>query len=485
MSTPLLRTNHHRSGYLPWLNSSKTFLRLVIMTVGIVSLLWLSTTLLSLAGLTSAADGSEQGGGPPPKVLLTRDELEGLVNNMRGEDMRIMRWHARSFTRKAQKDGGCESMPAAVDLIVTTAATAAAPKENDDDVTEFQRLALEYITFCVTDNPTLRSMFSEVPGIHKAIVALLKSESSAVSASAAHVIYIGSFANKENHYGFFRAGAIAALTDIVLRYPVDTAEGDKTTATSSSTSSSPSVRADQAMWSLAALQNMGASYCRTKNDGRCYWQWAHVEGSPFHTLNIREDSLPVTSEATSMRLTALKESQLVPRLVQLACTLGVKGKMSVENPFPGDNAIVGRDEDSPNLVSWAATGALKNLALDPAGRDQMAAHEAMLLPCMCHMTKRSGDWLERNKAEGLLRHLRYGDDPCWWSDEEDESVRVLQCIDFNFSDNDNYHCGDYIHPTEDECRATDVTDPSLPASRACCGCGGGMRLETTKEDKEL
>ena len=110
---------------MPLLNLSKSILRLVIMTVGIVSLLWLSTTLLSLAGLTNA-DGSEQGGGPPPIVLLSRDELEGLVENLRGEDMRIMRWHARSFTRKAQKDGGCESMPAAMDLIVTTA-TAASP----------------------------------------------------------------------------------------------------------------------------------------------------------------------------------------------------------------------------------------------------------------------------------------------------------------------------------------------------------------------
>jgi hypothetical protein len=474
-------------------------LRWAIVTVGFVSvMLFVTASLLALAGGVLA--GEEQGGGPskeppsPPKVLLSRSELEGLVERMRGEDRRIMRWHARSFTRKAQKEGGCDALSSALDLIVATADSTAHPEnEFDDDVAARQALALEYVTFCVTDNPALRTAVSTAAGIHKAVVALLASPEPSVSASAAHVVYIGSFSNKANHFGFFRAGAIPALTDIILRYgPVPATDASSSSAekASSSGGSPGTVRADQAMWAMAALQNLAASYCRTPDDGRCYWHWVSAEGAPFHAVGIAEKSLPVTSEGTSMRVTALREPRLVPHLVRLACELGVRGEMSETNPFPGDNAAVGRDEDSPNLVSWSAAGALKNLALDPEGRSQMKALESKLLPCLCTMVKKSGDWLEQNKAGGALSHLRYGGDPCWWSDQGDkkQQEQVLECVDGNFFDG-SYHCGDYVNPSNEECRAVDEIESSITASQTCCGCGGGMRLvedrKATKHDKEL
>jgi hypothetical protein len=502
------------------------------MAAGLVTLaLFAATSLFALGGgkngiAVLALQGSEKSSREDedgPSKMLTRGELQELLDRVRIDDYRIMRWHARSKTRKAQRLGGCDALPPALDLLVATtktttkaatttimasgedaAAEAEAKDEDDDDErSALQALALEYATFCITDNPSNRAKLAQQDGIYQAVVQLLKSSKPAVASAAAHVIYIASFANKANHFGFFRAGAVSALVDTVLRYddgsrrPVDGGADATASADSAAVPSEAApgmvVRADQAMWALAALQNLAASYCDTENDGRCYWRWGgHADGSSaFHTLSVEEDSLPVTSEGTSMRLTTLKEPRLVPHLVHLTCDLSVLqgGEMTDTNPFPGDNARVGRDENSSNLVSWAAAGALKNLGLDPEGRRQMKDLESVLLPCLCRIARRSGDWLERNKAEGLLGHLRYGGNPCWWSRDEveDEENRVLECIDANYADGEGYHCGDYGHASEDECRAPDAIHKSLLASEACCGCGGGMRLvqPASRQDKEL
>jgi hypothetical protein len=479
--------------------------------------LFAATSLLALGGGGGGGGGlvggvlaqQQQAAGEKPP---TREELERLLDAVRLDDTRIMRWHARSKTRKAQKGGGCDALPSALGLLVATTTTedaGASPKGGEDDgedAAALQALALEYATFCVTDNPSIRSAFSRTEGIHRAVVRLLSSPDPAVSAAAGHVVYIASFANRDNHYGFFRAGAVAALVDIILRYDAppggggggaaaDSADKKKEPATDpkkepadAGASAGPAaVRADQAMWALAALQNLAASYCETAEDGRCYWEWGHGEGSAAHALAIDEGSLPVASEGTAMRLAALREARLVPHLVHLACDLAVRGEVSDANPFPGENAARGRDESSPNLVGWAAAGALKNLALDPLGREQIREVESELLPCACRIAKESGDWLEQNKASRLLDHLRYGGHPCRWSGEEDEDKRVLECVDANFCDREGYHCGDYGSATDEECRAPDAVNGTLLASDACCGCGGGMRLvePPSRQDKEL
>jgi len=52
----------------------------------------------------------------------------------------------------------------------------------------------------------------------------------------------------------------------------------------------------------------------------------------------------------------------------MACLGPVQGEMSSKKPFPGENAHMGRDDASPNVLAWAAAGALKNLALEPKAK---------------------------------------------------------------------------------------------------------------------
>ena len=90
-----------------------------------------------------------------------------------------------------------------------------------------KKLAAEYATWCITDNPGHRARFSQVPKIHQAVVdwlVQLESSSSSrqqrddalASATAAHLIYIASFSNPFNQQSFHKHGAVQALAKIPL-----------------------------------------------------------------------------------------------------------------------------------------------------------------------------------------------------------------------------------------------------------------------------
>lgn len=281
---------------------------ITMVCAGVVACSLLATVVLSGVGPIRAIP------------LISKEELETKLEAVRGDDMRLMRWDATSHTKKQQKGDGCSVLSQALDVI-----------QHSSD-TRMQALACEYATFCVTDNPDNRARLSEHTAdntIHKAIVNVIKSADSHASAMASHLVYIATFANLVNHKGFFRANAVAVLSDVIKAY--DPAKSE----------SSP--KPDQTMWAAAALQNLAASYCETEGDGRCYWTWAWQDHP-----NVADDSLPVFSEGSSVRRTAMKDEELYEKLGSLVCQGPVKGEMSDENPFPGDNAVIGKHDSSPN-----------------------------------------------------------------------------------------------------------------------------------------
>ena len=156
--------------------------------------------------------------------------------------------------------------------------------------------------------------------------------------------------------------------------------------------------------------------------------------------------------------------------MQMACTGPVHGQASDTNVFPGENDVLGRDETNPHLIAWAATGALKNLALDPTSKLQLEP----ALPCMCHL-QTSPDWLEGLKSRDLLHFMRRGD-PCWFRQKQG-----LLCIDQDFLDDEGYHCGEYEDATSQECQAKDV-HTGVSATQSCCACGGGTSYTESDEN---
>ncbi|KAL7576090.1 hypothetical protein ACA910_000871 [Epithemia clementina (nom. ined.)] len=377
----------------------------------------------------------------PPDVpsvgqsLLSDQELQELLDNIKGDDNRLFRWDATAWTVQRRKKGGCEKLDEVIVSVLLRLQEDSSPS-----TTTTKSLAAEFLTFCITDSPRQRENFSGHEGIHQAVVDLVASTNAYLSSLASHLIYIASFANQLNHQTFIQSNAVQALANVVM---------NKNSLTS------------QSMWAAAALQNLAASYCETENDGRCYWRWTSEES---HVV-VSKRCLPMISDGSNARKQILEIPGLVEQLIAMACTGPVKGKASDNNIFPGSNAILGRDDNNPHLVAWAATGALKNLALEPSS--QLSLEPALI--CMCHL-KNSPDWLEELKSDDLIRFVRRGD-PCWFRGKK-ENQQPGFCIDGQFFDQEGYHCGDYQVATQEECLAKDV-NTQIPAKQACCGCDGG------------
>jgi hypothetical protein len=408
---------------------------------------------------------------PITEEMKLMKKMDTLLRQVQGDDNRIMRWDATLYTLERQRKGGCsrDTFVGALDVI-----------SNVNLSDQLRGRAAEYVTFCVTDNGEQRALLSKQKGIHAGIVDLVKSTSSSssktieatstnshsgidssayASAMACHLIYIASFADTRNHVGFRNENAVPVLAAIV--------KNEQSTPI-------------QIMWAAAALQNLAASYCGTEDDGRCYWDWVDED---VDYLVISKNSLPRFTDGSAARKAILEDTELVDRLTQLACT----GPVSSENnsaehnyPFPGENAVVHRDELSPSIVPWAATGALTSLALDPDARHYLIQHHSTSMACFCRLSH-SRDWLEANKGEILLHHLRRDDDPCWFDDpliekrKKDFTSDTKLCVDGFLYDEQGYTCSDYgAKPSEIDCALRDQY--GVLAKDACCACGGGEHV---------
>jgi hypothetical protein len=248
--------------------------------------------------------------GSPAHAALTRAKLEELLFDLREEDLRIVRWDASEHTAQRQYAGGCDSLSAALDVII-----------DSNESHKIKAIAAEYATFCITDNPEHRQIFSKKgPSIYNAVTDLIASNNSKASAMASHLVYIASFANADNHAGFFKAGAVAKLSAVIQ----------------DSVKEKSDIVPFQVMWAAAALQNLAASYCNTENNGRCFWEWPRKGDH----IALSKESLPMISSGEAVRKEIVEDPQLIEILVEYACEGPVQGEMSDQNPFPGENAIL-------------------------------------------------------------------------------------------------------------------------------------------------
>jgi hypothetical protein len=138
-------------------------------------------------------------------LAVTEERLLSLITELKGDDLRLIRWNAVEHTAEKQASGSCSELAAATGVLKDGAATAL-----------HKKLAAEYATFCITDNPAHRALFSDQDGVHKAVVDLVESEDPAASAKAAHLIYIASYSNAKNHETFQKEGAVKSLAKIIL-----------------------------------------------------------------------------------------------------------------------------------------------------------------------------------------------------------------------------------------------------------------------------
>ena len=389
------------------------------------------------------------------------EQLMNAAKILRGEDHRLIQWDATEETAEAQHVVCPTYLRVAADQIVHH--TFSSPfaknsknllKEKDPLLYQLIQESLNVAIFCITDNPDNRQVFSVTEArnnstIHNAVVKLLYVNE--LASLAAHLIYIATFANANNHAGFLRAQVVPALEHVLLQE-----EEDLVPVT--------------VMWAAAALQNLAASYCTTRTSeivGRCDWEWHMFEYPhqiPGFGLMVRGS---VDVDGTPVRKAVLDSPQLVERLVQWSCQGPVRGRKSPQNPFPGKNAQAGsvdQHELSWNIVPWAATGALKNLALDMVACNYIQYTFNQSMACFCEMS-RSKDWLERNKGEGALYHLSVETDPCWFDSKEDGKVL---CVDRYFVDQWGGTCGGR---KLGECDYRG--NGSTTATSECCLCGGG------------
>jgi hypothetical protein len=138
-------------------------------------------------------------------TVMSQERLLTLIAELKGDDLRLMRWNALEHTVAKQASGSCSDLAATARVLTDTTTTAL-----------HKKLAAEYATFCITDNPAHRALFSDQDGVHQAVVDLVASDDAAASAKAAHLIYIASYSNAKNHETFQKQGAVSALAKIIV-----------------------------------------------------------------------------------------------------------------------------------------------------------------------------------------------------------------------------------------------------------------------------
>ena len=364
---------------------------------------------------------------------LSASEAYKLVEHMRSGDDRLVVPSVSEETRQRQEDGGCDKMDEAIESIIHEADSSA--------------WAAQYLSTCVNSNEENRDYLAHYSNeFHGAVVEMLRSNDEMEMAAASELIWIATFNHGDHILEFMRADVIQALADIILQVQDQSDYGVIQ------------------MWAAVALQNLAANYC----DPYCDYVW---EGDPneIKQLVIDQHSTPVTVEGTAVRKRILEIDGLLDSLEKMAC-VGPVWEPDGEIPWPGSDATKWNypyhvDSSYPSLVSWAAAGLLKNLALLPEARRFLEEDDFMI--CMCRLAQ-SEDWLEQLKANQFFYHMR-PDYPCHYYEDED-----AVCIDLDgFVDDEGYSCSGYEqhHCKEHGDKVGVLYD--LTVNDACCVCNGG------------
>jgi hypothetical protein len=173
-------------------------------------------------------------------------------------------------------------------------------------------------------------------------------------AAAAECIWISSFSSKENHDAFVDAGAVESLSKVLTEHQ----------CSSQSTRKEATQCYLAQMWAAAALQNLAAAYCDTKNWGGCDWEWTDTVTDGRHEIAIT-DNTKVKFNPEAVRVSMIRNTKLLEVLEKVICA-NVKelDKAPSERTWPS-RAKVTQVELTPSVATWGAIGAVRNLALSP------------------------------------------------------------------------------------------------------------------------
>ena len=379
---------------------------------------------------------------PPQEeeILLTQSKdlpfetLKDVAAYLRANDTRLVRPGPSDKTWKRQDSDACGLyLEQAYQMLAKPLGARAESVLRD---------AANVITLCTTDRPKHRAKLTTVvQGVPTAIVSLVSSSTSYSSmAAAAECIWISSFSSRENHEAFVDAGAVDSLSRVLTEHDCD------------------SLAAKQAaqgcylaqMWAAAALQNLAAAYCDTKNWGGCDWEGTDTTTTDGrHEIAIDKDT-PVQFNPEPIRLSMIRNTKLLKTLEKIICD-NVKelDKAPSERTWPS-RAKVTEVELSPSVATWGAIGAVRNLALSPEFYAKMPLD---LQNCLCAHAVRSPDWLESSKAKDAI--YRFGFER---SDVCEPLYDPKKCFDFkDWKDNEGGNCRKY--EKERWCADTVTTSP--------------------------
>jgi hypothetical protein len=399
------------------------------------------TKLLAFILLAEAASGQ----------MLDVETLTNMKTRLSEDDHRLVRFSTLSEETRELQDDVC---PIAISHVYRSL-------ESGDIV--HAGLAAEVLQLCTTDNPQNRATIGKTGYVHIGLNSLInegvaiyhdehksakeKREATHAVAKGAEAVWILSYNDDYNADMFFDAGLVYSLMSVLKFCIVDFDDGE-------------SICSDAVMWSLAALQNLAATYCKSKS-GRCNWEW---HGDDL----VTDPGHPATSEKALARretiIAEVKAQNMTELLTHFVCQGPVNKPNSDTHPWPGTSEDSVAHGHMPTIIPWAAAGFLKNLALDPILREEWH-HNDKMFHCLCEMSW-SPDWLEESKANVALFHFGWEEDcptihdGCVdypdWKDE----IEGMNCQEYE----EERYCAEYGKLTDEE---------GYAANEACCVCGGG------------
>ncbi|KAL3913249.1 MAG: hypothetical protein SGILL_006566 [Bacillariaceae sp.] len=419
----------------------------------------------------------------PAKVLMPA-ELVAMSEKLRGDDSRLVRPSPTKETAKAQN----EVCPSEISSLVETLSA-------DSLTLQTRGQAAEVLQLCTTNNAKNRAKIGSVGRgtIFTAARELLHEGMSTYNATlpmraspqkrkelldgigkslaqVAEAVWILSFNNENNQKGFFEAGVVEELIATIQACPI--------------TFGQEGPCSEAVMWSLAALQNLAASYCDTA-DGLCEWD-RNKNAPDFLFLPFGVQKTTSVDDQVRGRIMHFWEEEGFGKVVNyLLCGGPVRMPHGEDYSWPGQAGDI-ESALRPEIIPWAAAGLVKSLALEKSARSylhQQIEDNGQLFVCLCDIHKRSPDWLEAEKAYDALYRLGWEyrcpdamdyceDDGDFWVDAETGK----SCLDF---ENEKL-CASMGHHVGKEDDST--------ANEACCICGGGTpkkQHEFPKAQKEF
>lgn len=420
-----------------------------------------------------------------PAIVLELSDLQQLSQTLRGNDDRLIRQSPTEDTTRIQGIVCHSAIPSLVKTLVNSTQPLAVRGE-----------AADVLHLCTTNNPSNRAKIGTVnsgkvfDGIKELIHASMKTWNATMPmvdsgrvevyrtmdlvgktvAQAAEAVWILSFNNERNQDLFFQAGIVDELVRTIQTCPIHFGH--------------VSPCSEAVMWSLAALQNMAASYCDTE-DGTCGWKRRRRSQDLFlprgvYQTNNKRHQHNVDQLVRKRVLHFVEKEGFGELLNYLLCAGPVKEPHGKDFAWPSQAKDI-VSEKRPEIIPWAVSALMSNLVLEPTARShfvQQTEDNGHLFRCLCNMHQRSPDSLEATKSFDALYRLGW-DEHC-----EDANERCDDHLGW-VEAKTGKTCMEYEQ--ERLCatmgNAVDKED-NMSAKEACCVCGGGEPKDGPTIDKK-